>query len=161
MRADLTKAESELLCMKAGWFYQHTPPRIYIPAPPSHIHVCRSWVKTGDGGTRKTSHGFPSSAPPAQPDPPLPSPGGLHHHHLGGQALRGDQDGLYEGDNECGGMIKLESGAKRRMYTRLKRATGKKSEKNWDSVIAEQFQSETMSSTCPVASALICMLVIS
>ena len=34
MRADLTKAESELLCMKAGWFYQHTPPRIYIPAPP-------------------------------------------------------------------------------------------------------------------------------
>ena len=33
MRAGLTKAESELLCMKAGWFYQHTPPRIYIPAP--------------------------------------------------------------------------------------------------------------------------------
>ena len=58
-------------------------------------------------------------------------------------------------------MIKLESGAKRRMYTRLKRATGKKLEKNWDSVIAEQFQSETMSSTCPLASALICMLVIS
>ena len=47
------------------------------------------------------------------------------------------------------------------MYTRLKRATGKKSEKNWDSVIAEQFQSETMSSACPLASALICMLVIS
>ena len=40
-------------------------PRIYI-LPPPHIHVCRSWVKTGDGGTRKTSHGFHKQlVPPA------------------------------------------------------------------------------------------------
>ena len=38
-------------------------PRIYIPPPPPHIHVCRSWVKTGDGGTRKTSHGFHQATP--------------------------------------------------------------------------------------------------
>ena len=51
----------------------YSPSHIHTrPPSPSHIHVCRSWVKTGDGGTRKTSHGFPSSAPPAQPDPPFP-----------------------------------------------------------------------------------------
>ena len=60
-------------------------------------------MKTGDGGTRKTSHGFHAQPPAPQPDVGDVDGDHHHHHHHGEEVGDEDQGEVYDGDNEGGG----------------------------------------------------------